>query len=313
LDKTIKTPRSLGSDILNPQEFTINRSDMIKKDNQSVTIKTPGLEVISEEKPKIKLIDPTIFKFTIKVTHPFIRTYYNVQITKNNIGAHLRRALYEEIMDDNALIINKNFDIKDIIIQTSINFIEDNDILRESEFLNNERPLYATINMKEPVLKEVLEDVKEEEMDIANVSIRNDALFSSDLDTLPSKLELNKMNKKDLERIKDFTVYNEHGKIVFPGETDITGINLDDIIKIEPNIISIYQNVPIPSKGQKLNKKAIIEVYNILPEVDTPDAMNEFIQDIRLRIKENGEDAEFLNYDVSKGILTFSVEFFKKK
>lgn len=37
----------------------------------------------------------------------------------------------------------------------------------------------------------------------------------------------------ELQKVKDFTITNKFGKIEFLGETDISGVNLADIVTIE--------------------------------------------------------------------------------
>jgi hypothetical protein len=319
-EKNTKTPKSNRkySEYFSSEECRKRSLEMMKRANISGIPKHKGLEIIEEETPKrINLADPTIFKFKINITSPFHKEYI-VNISKNNKGKNLRRALYEEIMDDNNININKNFDIKHLIIQTNVNFIQDEDILRESEFLNNDRPLYATINIDIPKHNDfemvISEEVYEKEIDISRVSIHADVPLCSEFKTLPDQLQMGLLGQNELERIKDFTVYNSFGRLVFPGETDVAGVNLDEIIKLEPCLVSIYHGVHIPPREQKLNKRVMIELYDVFPEaIENVDDYSEFIRELRKRIQNSGEDAEFLDYNVETGTLKFSVEFFKNK
>jgi hypothetical protein len=44
--------------------------------------------------------------------------------------------------------------------------------------------------------------------------------------------DLRKMTVKELENVEDFTVSNSFGSIFWPGKTDVTRVNLADIITI---------------------------------------------------------------------------------
>jgi hypothetical protein len=48
----------------------------------------------------------------------------------------------------------------------------------------------------------------------------------------PSMEDLRKMTVKELENVEDFTVSNSFGSIFWPGKTDVTRVNLADIITI---------------------------------------------------------------------------------
>lgn len=83
--------------------------------------------------------------------------------------------------------------------------------------------------------------------------------------TYPDWKIIQKMNKADLEKVDNFCVFNEFGTLEFIGETDITFLNLDDIIEIKKNYINVYPDENIkPEKGTKLNKPTII-TFNHCP------------------------------------------------
>ena len=47
------------------------------------------------------------------------------------------------------------------------------------------------------------------------------------------------MSEKQLKSILNFVIYNEFGKINFEGETDLTYVNLDEIVDISENYVTI--------------------------------------------------------------------------
>ena len=63
----------------------------------------------------------------------------------------------------------------------------------------------------------------------------------------------------------DMKVYNEHGCIYYPGETDTRDVDIHRSIRIERNSIDVYPHDAFegvyPSKGSKLNRQAILS-YN---------------------------------------------------
>jgi len=51
--------------------------------------------------------------------------------------------------------------------------------------------------------------------------------------TDPSLAVMSHMSLAELQRVRDFTVCNEHGEVVFEGETNVAGVDLDAIVQIE--------------------------------------------------------------------------------
>jgi nuclear pore complex protein Nup98-Nup96 len=80
------------------------------------------------------------------------------------------------------------------------------------------------------------------------------------------------MTVDELKRVRNFSVSNSFGKIEFGGETDVTGLNLDEIVKIEDKAVTVYpdETTPKPPVGQGLNKPAVVHLYNCQPKKDMP-------------------------------------------
>jgi nuclear pore complex protein Nup98-Nup96 len=103
---------------------------------------------------------------------------------------------------------------------------------------------------------------------------------------------------KELESVKSFKVSNEFGSVEFIGETDVTRVDLGDIINIEEKNLEVYddeRHVDKPAVGQKLNKPAIITLKNIKCKDNQTIQRKEDLLKKRL-IK---DDAEHLSYDGS--------------
>ena len=76
------------------------------------------------------------------------------------------------------------------------------------------------------------------------------------------------MTLDELENVEIFSIYNEHGRIDFEGLTNLTNLNLDQIVSIGEKSITVYQNGDLdfkPAIGQGLNKPAVLRLYNCFP------------------------------------------------
>lgn len=69
-------------------------------------------------------------------------------------------------------------------------------------------------------------------------------------------------SKQELVKISDFKIYNEFGSVQWIGETDLTELDLADLVTIELESAEVYDDerhkMTKPSVGLKLNKPAII-------------------------------------------------------
>jgi hypothetical protein len=50
------------------------------------------------------------------------------------------------------------------------------------------------------------------------------------------------MSSFELQRIKNFKIWNSHGKVTFYGYTDVTGLDLDVLVNIGPGTVEVYPN-----------------------------------------------------------------------
>ncbi len=67
-------------------------------------------------------------------------------------------------------------------------------------------------------------------------------------------------------KIPRFTISNEHGSVQFEGETDVSDVDLADVVTIAPLEIEVYNQETNPSAyprvGEKLNRPAILTYNN---------------------------------------------------
>lgn len=86
--------------------------------------------------------------------------------------------------------------------------------------------------------------------------------------TTPDFSEIAKLSPEEVRRVEDFTIENQFGRIVFQGETDLSGVDLAEVVTIKKGEAEVYEdNYPNkPKLGMKLNKAAIITLYDIQPK-----------------------------------------------
>ncbi|CAG9323544.1 unnamed protein product [Blepharisma stoltei] len=76
-------------------------------------------------------------------------------------------------------------------------------------------------------------------------------------------VKLSRMTAEELKSEKNFTIENKFEKIVFDGETNVTSLNLDEIVKIDSRGVRIKHN----SRYVKLKKGSTGQqqfIYTIL-------------------------------------------------
>jgi hypothetical protein len=56
------------------------------------------------------------------------------------------------------------------------------------------------------------------------------------------------MSLDELENVENFTIYNDYGEIKFEWLTNLSQLNLDQIISIDENKISVYKNEDVEFK-----------------------------------------------------------------
>ena len=51
--------------------------------------------------------------------------------------------------------------------------------------------------------------------------------------TSPDMNEIKKMTKLEIQKVENFKIFNKHGEIRFEGKTDLSGLDLANLVKIE--------------------------------------------------------------------------------
>ena len=103
------------------------------------------------------------------------------------------------------------------------------------------------------------------------------------------------MTEDQLQSVESFAIKNEFGKATFDGKTDITGLNLDELVNITYGGIDVYpESVKPPPLGQKLNKPAFLQFFNLKPPHDMDTEL--FIERLKGNChKINAEHIHYIN------------------
>jgi hypothetical protein len=134
--------------------------------------------------------------------------------------------------------------------------------------------------------------------------------------TTPSGRELALMSERQLAAVHDFAVTRAgHGAISWPGDTDVRRMRLERTLRIEDGDIRVYGLAvegaePRPQPGTGLNKRAVISVFNITPELWSVQAgagADPRALERLLREHTASMGAEWVGYDAVQGSWTFEV------
>ena len=129
--------------------------------------------------------------------------------------------------------------------------LQDNDSVKNIGISNNDE--LTVLNV--PVINSVNKDLPSDDL-LPKIG--------NGYKTKPSLVEMARMTVEELRKVRNFTVENEFGKIVFEGETDVLGLNVAEIIKINLKEIVGYpdeSSVEKPDIGKGLNKSAVLTLY----------------------------------------------------
>jgi len=118
------------------------------------------------------------------------------------------------------------------------------------------------------------------------------------------------MGEVELATVKDFTMtHPSRGSIQWQGTVDIRGIDLDATVVIGDKEVAVYDDDDLQNKpevGEKLNRPAIVTLFNIAPTSDVV----KFTKKLERVTKKM--DAEFISYDPSDAVWCFRTKHFSR-
>jgi len=129
--------------------------------------------------------------------------------------------------------------------------------------------------------------------------------------TNPSYDHIRHMTASELARVPNFQIFNDYGSILWLGETNIVGLDLDELVTIDANhFVEVYpDSSEKPERGRGLNKKAIITINNVRPR-KTSISLDDY--ELFLKKKTEREDAIFMEYDKNNFQWIFEVKHFSR-
>jgi Nuclear protein 96/Nucleoporin autopeptidase len=135
---------------------------------------------------------------------------------------------------------------------------------------------------------------------------------------LPPLDVLREMSPVELATVSNFSVTRAgYGKIEWVGSVDVRQANLDEIVVIERQDVSVYtlaeERGNKPGVGEKLNRPAVITFYNIFPKNGphaTTEEMDRFIRKVERAASKSS--AQHLSYDGQLGEWKIRVEHFSR-
>lgn len=140
--------------------------------------------------------------------------------------------------------------------------------------------------------------------------------------TIPSMEELGKMLNENGECIvENFTVGRKgYGSVFFPGEVNLTDLNLDEIVHLRRKEVIVYpDDKDKPSVGEGLNRRAEVTLDGVWPndkttctQIKSPQRLSEMNYEERLENVSRKQGARFLEYRPETGSWVFEVAHFSK-
>ncbi|XP_064414128.1 nuclear pore complex protein Nup98-Nup96 isoform X2 [Latimeria chalumnae] len=140
--------------------------------------------------------------------------------------------------------------------------------------------------------------------------------------TIPSMEELGQMTTESGRCIlENFTIGRRgYGSIFFPGEVDLTGLNLDEIVHIRRKEVIVYlDDEKKPPVGEGLNRRAEVTLDGIWPTdkttrelITSPERLREMNYEERLENSSRKQGARFREYRPETGSWVFEVVHFSK-
>lgn len=140
--------------------------------------------------------------------------------------------------------------------------------------------------------------------------------------TIPSMDELGKLLNENGECIvQNFSIGRKgYGSVFFPGEVNLTNMNLDEIVFLRRKEVNVYpDDKEKPPIGEGLNRRAEVTLDGVWPndkttccQIKSPERLVEMNYEGRLEAASRKQGARFLEYRPETGSWVFEVAHFSK-
>lgn len=136
---------------------------------------------------------------------------------------------------------------------------------------------------------------------------------------VPTIEELTSMSESNLAVVSGFSVSRSgYGSIAWDGAVDVRYVDLDMSISIEDKDVAVYdveeRNGTKPCIGSKLNRSAVVTLFNVFPQDGGRNATVETKEKFKRKIFKSSKKmgTEHLMYDVDSGVWKFRVKHFSR-
>jgi hypothetical protein len=269
-----------------------------------------GISAIKKPSEKTLLDLPITLQDPIKVTFSVrINKNLKLNVLKSDIVEKLKARNYKMFskINSNSFVLMKKYSIlKDSQTLSELG-IKDGEhihiLLKENFSLNNESNNLINLYSKEKAQNEYNESPSRKESRINNEKKKKKnkselapldkipVLTKPGYKTIPDYRNICRMTLDEIEHVKNFSIYNEYGRIDFEGETNLTNLNLDQIVNISKNSITVYQNEDLefkPPAGEGLNKPAVLHLNECFPKGKEEDDQIKFLATLQKLCKDKG-------------------------
>ncbi|KAM7397467.1 hypothetical protein PAMA_005657 [Pampus argenteus] len=168
----------------------------------------------------------------------------------------------------------------------------------------------------------LLEDREEEQQESQSPHPAGIVLNRVGYYTIPSMEELAEMVDDHGECVvENFSVGRKgYGSIFFPGEVNVTGLNLDEIVHFRRKEVIVYpDDKNKPPEGEGLNRRAEVTLDGVWPndktsctQIRSPERLTDMNYEGRLEKASRKQGARFLEYRPETGSWVFEVAHFSK-
>ena len=261
-------------------------------------------KISSKNSIPIKIVgtSPKIFEFTIDV-----KKYISASELKTIIAKNLeKKKCFDEIrincsdfgfnLENNILLDQSEINFEELIrnnikqiFKTGSTFVILLNLCFNVKFhekFNQKNTAFSKIFREEEIA--VLENDENNSKKANKIKEKDDFIpvLTKNYKTKPDYEFLKKMDRKQLENVKNFEISNEFGKIRFNDPLDLTNINLDNV-HIEKGKIFIDK---IESEMKKLNNRGELEMYgiNVPKDINSDKGFSSFVEVLSERCFEIG-------------------------
>ncbi|XP_034539547.1 nuclear pore complex protein Nup98-Nup96 isoform X2 [Notolabrus celidotus] len=140
--------------------------------------------------------------------------------------------------------------------------------------------------------------------------------------TIPSMEDLSEMVDENGDCVvENFTVGRKgYGSVFFPGEVNVAGLNLDEIVHFRRKEVIVYpDDKNKPAEGEGLNRRAEVTLDGVWPndkttctQIRSPERLTDMNYEGRLEKASRKQGAKFLEYRPETGSWVFEVTHFSK-